>query len=111
MAEITSGTVRATPLGGFWIGALELASGADDGDTINLAHSNFLGDKVKEIVFAEGVRYDSAGTANPSPIIITTGTAKMMLGASGTFEVKEANRGDISDQARRIQFQALSYQE
>jgi len=111
MAELTSGTVRAALTGGMWIGEVELASGADDGDSLNLASSNFLGKKIKEVIWANGVRYDSTGTANPSLVRVTTGTASLVLLNSGTFTDGEYERGVISDQARRIQFQALSYQE
>lgn len=83
-AEITSGTVYATPLGEFWVGTLWLPATADDGDFINL--DTLVGAKLKNIVFATGIRNSQlSGSADISPLSWTSGSARLTLGNSGTF--------------------------
>jgi hypothetical protein len=112
MAAITSGTVTATPLGDFWIGTLELAPTADDGDTINL--DSLISGKIKEIVFAEGVRNSAnSGSVDISPVSWTTGTAKITLGrtgTSGTANQIDSGRTSLSNYRRDIFFVAKSQQ-
>jgi hypothetical protein len=114
MAAITSGTVTATPLGDFWIGTLELAPTADDGDTINL--DSLISGKIKEVVFASGVRNaTNSGSADVSPISWSTGTAKITLGNTGTqggidTGTIDSGRAALSNYRRDIFFVAKSQQ-
>ena len=118
MAEITSGTVEGSPIGDVWVGTLELSATADDGDTINLGSSSFLGSKIVEILYAKGVRNVSSGTtADISPVSFATGTAKITLGKSGTYNSSSSGtrgiddgRAALSNYTRHIFFVAKSQQ-
>lgn len=109
MAEITSGTVNASPLGDVWFGTVELNAEADDGDTINL--STLISNKIAGVVFADGVRNaGQSGSADVSPISFSTGTAKITLGNSGTQDESDIDNGrtTLSDYTRNIFFVARS---
>lgn len=98
MVDITSGTVNATPLGDFWIGTLQVGTaGAHDGDVVNLSHTNFLGDKAKEIVFAYGVRESqNSGSVDVSPVSWISSSGSVTIGNSGTQRGASGTTGEAS---------------
>lgn len=116
--EITSGTVNATPLGDLWLGTIEvLSTSGSDTNTINL--DTLIGSKIKEVVFAKGVRESQkSGSADVSPISWTTGTAVITFGRSGTQSGTDTSgtlgiddgRGTIGPFRRDIFFLAKSQQ-
>ena len=111
MAEITSGTVYATPLNDLWIGTIQLAPTADDGDEINL--STLISTKIKEVVWASSIKdATSSGSVDNAGVSWQTGTSKIVLGRSGTFVagVTDSSRASISNFRRDIFFVARSQQ-
>ena len=113
MAELTSGTVEGSSFGDIWIGTLALPNDVDDGDTVNLGSSNFLGSKIVEILYADGVRnHAQSGSVDVSPIGFSTGTAKITIGNSGTQDETDidSGRSALSNYDRRIFIVAKSQQ-
>lgn len=111
MADITSGTLNATPLGDFWIGTVQLAASADDGDVFNLGASTFLGSKVKGIVYASGIRAANlSGSAASQPCSFDSNSGSVTLGYSGSMSDTDADESAqmISNQRRDIFFIARS---
>jgi len=107
MADITSGTVNATPMGDLWMGTVELANTADDGDNVGIA--GLVGGKIAGIVYAAGVGdIKSSGTAFYSPIKFDTNSGTVTLGNSGTSSVVGSDPNAISNKSRSIFFVARS---
>lgn len=118
--EITSGTVYATPLGEFWMGTIWLPSTTDDGDWVNLdtlspliTGSGTLGPKLKNVIFATANRVSSSGTSDMQACSWTSGSARIVLGLSGTFATSDiadvdGGRTTITDYRRDIFFIAKS---
>lgn len=112
MAQITSGTVNATPLGDMWIGAVELAPTADDGDEFSL--TTLLGTQIRGVSFAWGVRNSQqSGSVDVQPVSWNASSGTITLGNSGTQGGIETGtidqgRGSLSDYRRDIFFQATS---
>jgi len=77
MADITSGTVTATPLGDLWIGTLEHAS-SSVGDVVGL--QEIMGKKIAGISWAQ----ENAGTV-ASTFSTTSGSVTLVSGASTTL--------------------------
>ena len=74
MADITSGTVNATPLGDLWIGTLEHAS-STAADVVGL--QEIMGMKIAGVVWAQ----ENAGTV-ASTFSSTSGSVTLVSGGS-----------------------------
>ena len=87
MADITSGTVRATPLGDLWIGTLEHSS-SSQGDVIGLRP--LLGNKIGGVLYAKSDVGTVAGSAAVT-ISATSGSVTLnVVGATKTFFVAQS---------------------